>query len=225
MNRPLVTLDEFVDPRHAALLVIDVQKDYCLARLWGREVPAVQAMMPRLLRFMDVARRASVTLIHLHNSHPDETNSPAWVGRKWTDKGPTPEYARPGTEGIEFMPGFEPRPGEFVVGKNRYSGFIATNLELILRSLGKQTIICTGTATNNCVESTARHGYMLDFNLVLVSDGTASYDPALHEGTLTNIRNHFGKVATVDEIIACWRKAGHLPEREYEKAPGILAGG
>jgi ureidoacrylate peracid hydrolase len=112
------------------------------------------------------------------------------------------------------MPGFEPLPGELVFPKNRYSGFIGTNLELVLRSTGKKTIICAGTATNVCVESTARHGYMLDFNLVMLNDGTATYDDTLHEATLTTISKHFGKVVSVEDVIDCWKRGGHLPAEE-----------
>ena len=70
----------------------------------------------------------------------------------------------PGTWGAEYYPGFEPRdvpdgqPGrtEYVVTKHRYSGFIGTDLDLILRSLEVKSLIMVGVASNNCVEATAR---------------------------------------------------------------------
>jgi nicotinamidase-related amidase len=207
MERPLITLDELVDPRHAALLVIDVQKDYCSPRLYGSELPMVQEMLPRLQRLMDAARQAGVQLIHVRMEHPDWTNSVAWMRRKWDGTRFKPERCQPGTEGAEFMPGFEPREGEIVVVKHRNSAFVSTNLEMVLHSLGIQTVITTGAATNNCVESTARHACWLDFYVVFPSDATASYDALLHETALTNVRNHYGVVATADEIMACWQRA------------------
>lgn len=207
MERPLTTLTELVDPANAALLVIDMQKDYCARRLSTRDTSLVDDMMPRLLRLMDAAREKGVRIIHVHTLHPDWTNSPAWVGRKWKGDRPSPELCRPGTEGAEYMPGFDPKPDELEITKYRYSGFIGTNLELTLRSLGVKSIIATGAATNNCVEATARDGYMLDFYLVFMSDATASYDQLLHDTTLTNMRNHYATVANVDEVIACWQPA------------------
>lgn len=220
MERPLVTLEEWVDPRHAAVLVVDMQKDFLIERLCGWDTSDTDAMMPRLLRLLDAAREHGVQVIHVRVEHPNWTNSPSWLGRKWKDGGPTREFCVPGTEGAEFMDGFEPRPGEIVVTKNRYSAFINTNLDLVLRSLGMKTIIATGAATNNCVEATARDGHMLDYNLVFMSDATASYDSSLHESTLVNIRNHYGKVVSVDELIACWES---IAAKSGERAEAPLA--
>jgi ureidoacrylate peracid hydrolase len=220
MERPLVTLEEWADPRHAAVIVVDMQKDFLLERLGGLDPTHTDAMMPRLLRLLEAARKHGVQIIHVRVEHPTWTNSAAWLGRKWKDDGPTREFCVPGTEGAEFMDGFEPRPGEIVVTKNRYSAFINTNLDLILRSLGIKTIIATGTATNNCVEATARDGHMLDYNLIFMSDGTASYDAALHESTLVNIRNHYGKVVSVDELIGCWE---HIAATSAARAKAPVA--
>jgi len=187
-------------------LIIDVQKDYCDSRLCRRDTQPTDELMPRLLGLMEAAREAGVRLIHVCTEHGDWTSTPSWLARKWTENGQKPEMCRPGTEGAEFMPGFEPLPGEVVVTKNRYSGFIGTNLDMILKSLGIKSIIATGTATNNCVEATARDGFMLDYYLVFCSDGTASYDRHLHETTLINIKNHYGTVASIDEIVGAWEQ-------------------
>ena len=100
--------------------------------------------------------------------------------------------------------GIDARPGEEVVVKHRYSGFHNTNLDLVLRSRGIQTVILTGVATNVCVESTARDVYMHDYYLVFVSDGTATMSEAAHQATLANVDQFFGQVASADEIAACW---------------------
>jgi ureidoacrylate peracid hydrolase len=63
----------------------------------------------------------------------------------------------------------------------------------------------TGVGTNVCVESTARDGFMLDYNIVFLSDCTATGKVEAHEATLANMRNHFGIVATSDEVLAVWR--------------------
>ena len=68
----------------------------------------------------------------------------------------------------------------------------------------------TGVATNLCVESTARHGYMLDYHIVFLSDCTAAYSVEEHEGSLYNMRTHFGVVATSNDVIAAWNAAPAL---------------
>jgi len=62
----------------------------------------------------------------------------------------------------------------------------------------------TGVGTNVCVESTARDGFMRDYNIVFVSDCTATSTQEEHEATLSNMRKFFGAVATGDEVLKYW---------------------
>jgi len=64
----------------------------------------------------------------------------------------------------------------------------------------------TGVATNVCVESTARDGYMKDYYIVFVSDCTATFVMEDHEATLRNIDTYFGDVVTSSEVIDAWGK-------------------
>ena len=97
-----------------------------------------------------------------------------------------------------------PAADEPVVIKHRYSAFINTRLDSILRTMKVENIIVLGVATNVCVESTARHGYMLDYHCVFVADCSATYDQAAHEMTLKVFRKHFGTVVNAQDIIDTW---------------------
>jgi len=88
--------------------------------------------------------------------------------------------------------------------KHRYSAFINTRLDSVLRTYKTKNLILTGVGTNVCVESTARDGFMMDYNIVFTSDCTAAGSPSLHASTLENMRLHFGTVASAEEIIAAW---------------------
>jgi ureidoacrylate peracid hydrolase len=112
-------------------------------------------------------------------------------------------YCLKGTWGAELY-AIDARPGEEIVVKHRYSGFHNTNLDLVLRSRGIQTVILTGVATNACVESTARDVYMHDYYLVFVSDGTATTSQAAHDATLANMDQFFGEVADSAAIVQAW---------------------
>ena len=81
----------------------------------------------------------------------------------------------------------------------------------MLRSTGIKSLILTGVATNVCVESTARDGFMKDYYIVMVSDCTAAESTAEHEAALHNIRNYFGAVASSDKIMAAWDSTGTNP--------------
>jgi ureidoacrylate peracid hydrolase len=101
-----------------------------------------------------------------------------------------------------------PQPGVPVVKKHRYSGFVDTELDLVLRSSDIASLIMTGIATSGCVEATARDGFMRDYYVVLVEDCCGSYSSVLHEGTLQNISEAYGIVAQSDAIMSEWERAG-----------------
>jgi ureidoacrylate peracid hydrolase len=63
----------------------------------------------------------------------------------------------------------------------------------------------TGVSTNVCVESTARHGFMLDYNIAFVKDACASTSKTAHDMTLENIDRYFGSVVSVNQLIEVWK--------------------
>jgi ureidoacrylate peracid hydrolase len=203
-----LTLAEKVAPATTALLVIDVQNDYNhddgYAGRRGNDVSVCQAMIPRLRQLVDAARAAGVTIIHTRNWHRRETDSPAWLdrlargGRQRDDRA-----AIAGTWGAEFYE-IIPLPGEEVVSKFRYDAFLGTNLEYLLRARGIRSVICTGTTTDVCVESTARAALMRDFHLVVVEDCCAAPDVEAHRASLKVLGRNFGEVTTADRIEATW---------------------
>jgi ureidoacrylate peracid hydrolase len=218
-------LEELVERRHTALIVVDMQNDFCdangaLARAGG-DPSLIQAMAPRLLRLLAAARRLSVPIVHVRTEHSAWTDSDAWLGRH---HGQLRRVCYPGSWGAAYYAGFEPlsderrEPGshEFVVIKHRYSGFVGTELDLVLRANEIRTVVMTGEATNVCVESTARDAFMRDYRVAFVSDCTASTAQAAHDATLLTIDRHFGRVVTGDEIIAAWERGadGHARASE-----------
>ncbi|MBI3079426.1 MAG: isochorismatase family protein [Deltaproteobacteria bacterium] len=215
MAQDLVTLAEKVDPAHAGLIVIDMQNDYCCSEgaigKTGADLSPVQAMVPRLVGFIEQARSVSVPVFFVVHHHGRWTDTPAWLQRQSRFGVLPPEQARrtavEGTWGAELVPEMKPTAEDRVVVKHRYSAFINTELETVLRARGIRTLLMTGTATNVCVESTLRHGFMLDYHIVLVEDCAACTDETMHRGTLENVRRHFGLVAKADEIMGCWQAA------------------
>jgi ureidoacrylate peracid hydrolase len=201
------TLEEKVAPGHTALIVIDMQNDFvddegaCAQN--GQDMTPVQAIVPTLKQFAASAREAGALVVYVRVSHDDSTNSEAYLERR---KGRSADVCTEGTWGAEWYPELVPEAGDVTVTKHRFSAFIDTSLDLILRSRGIRTIITTGTATNVCVESTARHGHMLDYYVIFPEDASASTDLPAHDATLHNIQKHFGDVVKAADIEAAWAK-------------------
>jgi len=186
------------DPRRSALVVVDMQNDFCNPADYPESVP----MLPRLQRLINESRRASVQVIFTQVNHDATNDSTVWVSRRATGR---KDIVKAGTSGAEYHPDFQPQPGDIDIVKHRYSAFIGTPLEMNLRTLGIETLFMTGIATNVCVESTLRDAFQRDFYVVLVEDCCAAGTRALHEGTVDNTRRHFGGlVATSDEVVEAW---------------------
>jgi ureidoacrylate peracid hydrolase len=203
----LKTPKERWDPRWAALLVVDVQNDFVSSKgsaaKRGEDVSAAQAAVPKLIRLIDEARRVGLTVVYIKTTHSEWTDTPSWIFRKSQQS--ALDTCREGTWGAELYEGISPLPSERVVIKHRYSAFINTDLNTVLKAKGIESVLVTGVATNVCVETTARDAYMYDYYVTMVSDCSAAYDPKLHLGTLENMRRHFGLVASSEEIMETWK--------------------
>ncbi|MFC1980625.1 cysteine hydrolase family protein [Chloroflexota bacterium] len=209
VSKMLITLEEKVVPEHTALLVIDIQNDFChgegVQGKRGFDTSEVQGMVPRLLKFLSEARQYHPSIIHVCHLYNEWSISTVWMERQMK----FPEHLRllcvEGTWGAEFYQ-ILPKAGDCIVTKHRYSAFPGTDLEVILKSRGIKTLILTGVATPVCVESTARDGFMKDFFIVIVKDCVAARSVEEHNAALSIMSKHFGKIATSEEIVSAWAK-------------------
>jgi nicotinamidase-related amidase len=211
-------LSELVAPAHTALLLVDMQHDFvdqdgAFGEL-GVDLTMYREQRPRLARLLENARLASVLVIHVQNTTlPDRmSDSPAQIRfnlrmhATQRDDGIPLRYSVPGTPGHDIVQELTPRAGELVVRKYRSSGFWGTNLELLLRSNGMQTVVVGGCTTEGCVESTARDAMFNDLYVVIATDCVASDDREQHEASLLLMRHRFD-MATAAEIEAVWAGA------------------
>jgi ureidoacrylate peracid hydrolase len=198
----------------AALVVIDMQNDYCHedgacnhARdafpFWSGA--HIAEMIPVLQGTIGAAREAGVPVVWVRSEYSAWTMSKRWEQR---GAGRPLHICRPGTWGSELHEGFEPRDDEPMVVKPRYSPFVGTEFELALRVQRIETLLITGVTTNVCVETTARDAFMRDFRVVALSDCAAAYSKEVHDASMWNIRTHFGSVMTSAEVRRAWEQAG-----------------
>ncbi|MBP1708698.1 MAG: isochorismatase hydrolase, partial [Deltaproteobacteria bacterium] len=103
----------------------------------------------------------------------------------------------------------KPGPQDLVVRKQKYDGFLGTNLEIILSTYGIRSLVFIGTATNLCVESTLRHAFFLDYFPILISDAVSQAGPTItQEATILNVKSNFGWVTTSESFVAGLENAG-----------------
>jgi nicotinamidase-related amidase len=231
-------LEARIDPRHAALVLIDVQNDFCDSRgaagRTGDAIEMIRSAVAHIKVLLAAAREAGATVIHVRAeygalyrcigspyrfpaSHVMDTA--VWTasaadlasGASFAEN--EVEVCLPGTWGAQFVDGIVPQPNEPVVTKHRFSAFVDTGLELMLRARGIKTVILAGVTTNCCVESTAREVAMKDYYLVVAEDCVAVKDKlrSLHEASLESMRLYFGQVRPATELIGIWQAADKSP--------------
>src|SRR6478672_9913433 len=161
------SLEERTDPKHGMLIVVDMQNDFChrdgAACKRGRDMAFVQDMIPRLVNLVNQARAHNFPICFVKTSGNQWTNSPVWT----EFKNPELLACAEGTWGAEFHAGLEPRDGEMIVTKHRYSAFIGTDLDMLLRARGVKSLLVTGVGTGMCVFHTLTVGFMLDYYITL----------------------------------------------------------
>jgi len=179
-----------------ALIVVDVQNDFCHSDgAFGKrqfDLSHVERSVDRLVPFIDQCRHSGLRLVFVRTIHSNWSDSDSWISRL-EGAGREMLICRPDTWGAEFYK-VAPQPGDFIVTKHRFSGFVGTDLNLVLRARGIETILMTGVATNVCVETTARDGFNLDFRIILVEDCCGAFSAEEHAATIVNMNKYFGAV-------------------------------
>ncbi len=209
---PLDTLEKKIRPAHTALIVIDVQNDFCadagVMAQEGFDVSEAQAMAARLPPILAAARAAGVLVVFVRNVYSSEHNfylSDVWLeqaSRKRDGSYTRRPVCQDGTWEGDFYGEVHPEPGDPVVTKHRFNAFRNTDLDTILRANGVRTIVMTGVATNVCVESTLRDGFFNGYYIVLPEDCVGSSAQILHDATIENVRATFGEVTSLAELTA-----------------------
>ncbi|MCT2537111.1 cysteine hydrolase [Aquibacillus koreensis] len=193
-----------IDPTQTALIVVDVQNDFChpdgsLAKQ-GANIGMVDDIISPLNQLIKQAREVGATVIFIQTIHENSTDSATWM-RRFKERSDT-GVCRKDTWGADF---YEVNPeNDIVVIKHRYSAFINTRLDSVLRTKNIKTLLMTGVSTNVCVESTARDGFMLDYDVLMLSDCCAAYSEEAHNMTLKNIDDFFGTTTVSTDVLSEW---------------------
>ncbi len=207
-RRGRLHLFERFEPAQTAVLVIDMQSTFCEPGA-PAEVPGSRGIVVPINRLNAGVRARGGHVIWVTHANMGVRGESDWAGffeNFVADdvRARTIESLSPGGDGQKVWPELTVEDSDIQILKNRYSALIpgSSNLERVLRSLGITNLLITGTKTNVCCESTGRDAMMMDFNVVMVSDGTAALSDDEHRATLETFIQQFGDVLDVDGCLA-----------------------
>jgi ureidoacrylate peracid hydrolase len=193
-----------------ALLVIDMQNGFVSKGgsydLMGLNVSKYSDVVPSLKRLIAFCRRVKIPIFYSQAVREESgidllTRSHRILPKSREERIKRRPICIRGSWDAEIVQELKPNFDDHVVIKRRDSVFQDTEVEVWLRSLGIDSIIFAGIDTSICVESSLRDAFNHGYDVVLVSDATASNNLSHYNSTLDNIRNYYGLVMNLDEFI------------------------
>ena len=184
------------------LVVVDFQKggDMPLSEVGIEVMPGDAERVARAEQILQAARDAGVPVVFFQEVH---RRSGIDFGRELD--GTESVHCLDGDVATELVDSLRPRDGEFHIVKRRYSGFIGTEFEIILRGLGASTLILIGGLTDVCVHYTFADAHQRDFYVRVVSDCVGGSTLARHNASLDAMEYlQTGAVRTTNEIIGAF---------------------
>lgn len=178
----------------AALLIIDMQETF-LDETSSHFLKKGREVIPHVQKLQNFFREKNLPVIFVKRVHRGAVD---------VDKPRLPiadTFAKIGTKGANIIEELSPKEDEIVITKKRFSAFFYTELELILRRLGIDTLILTGVQTPNCIRATAVDGLSYDYDVYIVSDGTASKTTEIQTANLNDLKNMGAKIVNTEEMI------------------------
>ncbi len=209
-----------VDWSRAALLVIDVQNYGCnpdagIGLMLTQRYPETaqyylerltQTVIPNIGRLVPALRSHGRQIVFTRHGPMLADGSDMIARRRRRDVDAlatteSPALWHRGTFEHELIEQLDARESDLVVDKNTSSAFNSTGIEWLLRNMGVQLIVVVGTATDMCVETTARDAADRGFDVIVVEDATATFSERHHRAALSGFARVFGQVWSTDEVL------------------------
>jgi biuret amidohydrolase len=202
-----------LDPARAALVVIDMQRDFIepggFGDTLGNDVARLKAIVPTVAALIALFRRHAMPIIHTREAHkPDLSDCPpakrlrGAPGLRIGDTGAMGRILIAGEPGNAILPELAPLPTEIAIDKPGKGMFWATGLHERLQAMGVTQLVFAGVTTEVCVQTSMREANDRGYDCLLIEDATESYFPAFKAATIEMIVAQGGIVGWATPLAA-----------------------
>jgi ureidoacrylate peracid hydrolase len=195
-----VELEQALHPRHTALLIHDMQNDFCtregkIYRRAAKRPETIATVVQEIAKLASAARQAGVKIVYLQQMHlPDLADIPkAHVNHlKKNGLAGTADDVPciRGTWGHRIVDALAPQPADIVVDKGSFNDFYSSLLDKVLHIQGINTTVLTGVSSHSGVMGTYFGVHDHGYELFIAREGVMGYDAAMHEAAMTIYRPH-----------------------------------
>lgn len=194
-----------------AVLTIDMHHGHLNPEIATLPVPAdrAEAVLDHAETLVTRARDAGYPILHVTTAYRDGAEllaNPKWSETETASddsREGISEHNREGSKGVEIMPALRDEEDIYLLPKKRYSPFLNTDLEFVLRTHDVERLVIAGVNTNTCVQCTCFEATNRDYEVVVVEECVDSMDgEEFHEFGLQNIDQALGNVVSLDEALA-----------------------
>jgi ureidoacrylate peracid hydrolase len=209
-----------------ALIVIDVQNGFVSKggsyNLLGMDTSQYERIIPRIHDLIAKCRNAAIPVFYTQAVRESSgidllTRTHQILPRAREERIMKKPICVRGTWDAEIVDDIKPLSDDHIVIKRRDSAFHDTEIGVWLRSLGVDTLIFCGIDTSICVETSLREAFNIGYDVVLISDATASSNHKHYESTLENVKGYYGLVMDLQEL------SSYIPpSTTHETQPNML---
>jgi nicotinamidase-related amidase len=181
-----------------ALAIIDMQNDFVLPGASACVAGAMQTI-PNIVRLLAYFRSAKQPIFYVvreyrHDGSDIElTRYHAFIDKE--------KYVVPGTKGCDIVDELNPKPGEHRLVKNRFSAFMNTELDFMLRRFGVNELVVCGTQYPNCIRTTVYDAVAYGYETTLITDAASAQTDEIAKANMIDIANIGVNCMTTEDFV------------------------
>jgi nicotinamidase-related amidase len=184
-----------------ALVVIDMENAFVLPGA-PFQIKGAMATVPACKRIIEASREHNVPGFYVKRiDRADGSDVEPGRWERWCDKGRAMQPGSCGVYSCEYVADIRPQPGDYTIVKPRWSAFMLTELDLVLRRLGIEAVALIGTTTPNCIRTSAYDADALGYEVIIIEDCCSSNSAEIQQCNILDLKNMGAIIMSSEDYI------------------------